>query len=141
MKERMRAHHANLPLPSFTRLMTIELVKHVVMSLNSFPRKSGLSKTYSQRTIMAVKALDWNKSCKLHFGAYAQVYKTLEKRTQGAICLGPTGNLQGTYNFFSLRSGEKNYPRIIHRSTHPHDSHETCGGNGPSLKTERRPDF
>ena len=106
IKERMQAHHTNLPLPRFTRLMTIELAKHVVMSLNTFPRKSGLSKTYSQRTIMAVKALDWNKSCKLHFGAYAKVHKdsnvtnTLEERIQGAICLGPTGNLQGTYNCF-----------------------------------------
>ena len=56
---------------------------------------------------MKGKALDWNKSCKLHFGAYAQVYKTLEKRTQGAICLGPTGNLQGTYKLFSLLSRKK----------------------------------
>ena len=31
---------------------------------------------------------------------------TLEERAQGAICLGPTGNLQGVYNFFSLRSGK-----------------------------------
>ena len=60
--------------------------------------------------------------------------KTLEDRTQGEICLGPTGNLQGTYNFFSLKSGKKNYPRTIHKSTHPHDRHETCGGNGPSRK-------
>ena len=62
---------------------------------------------------MTGKKLDLKKSCKLHFGAYAQVHKdrnvtnTLEERTQGAICLGPTGNLQGAYNFFSLRSGKK----------------------------------
>ena len=48
---------------------------------------------------MTVKATDWKKSCKLHFEAYTQVHKdrnlsnTLEKRTQVAICLGPTGNL------------------------------------------------
>ena len=62
---------------------------------------------------MTGKTLDWKKSCKLHFDAYAQVHEdrnvtnTLEERTQGAICLGPTGNLQGTYNFFSLRSEKK----------------------------------
>ena len=62
---------------------------------------------------MTGKALDWNKSCKLHFGAYVQVYKyrnvtkTLEKRTQGAICLGHTSKLQGTYNLFLLRSGKR----------------------------------
>ena len=61
---------------------------------------------------MKGKTLDWKKSCKLHFGAYAQVHEdrnvtnTLEERTQGAIYLGPTCNLQGTYSFFSLRSGK-----------------------------------
>ena len=91
IKERMRAHHANLPFPSFTRRMNIELAKHVVIFLNAFPPKSGLSKTYNPRTIMKGKAIDWKKSCKLHFGAYVQVREdrnvtnTLEERTQGAI--------------------------------------------------------
>ena len=105
----MRAHHANLPFPSFTRRMNIELANHVVMFLNTFPPKRGLSKTYSPHTIMTGKTIDWKKSCKLHFGAYAQVHEdrnvtnTLEQRTQEAIRLGPTGSLQGTYNFFFLR--------------------------------------
>ena len=113
IKERMRSHHANLPFPSFTRRMTIELAKHVVIFLNAFPPKSGLSKTYSPRKIITGKTLDWKKSCKLHFGDYAQIHEdrnvtnTLEERTTGSICLGSTGNLQGTYNFFSLRSGKK----------------------------------
>ena len=109
----MQAQHANLPLPSFTRRMAIELAKNVVMFLNAYPPKSGLSKTYSPCTIMTGKALDWKKSCKLHFGDYAQVHENrnvtnaLEEGTQGAICLGPTGNLHGTYNFFSLQSEKK----------------------------------
>ena len=61
IKERMRAHHANLPYPSFTRRMTIELAKHVVMFLNVFPFKSRLSNTYSPFKIMIGKALDWGK--------------------------------------------------------------------------------
>ena len=95
----MQAHHANLPLPSFTRRMTIDLAKHVVMFLNAFPPKSGISKTYSLRKIMTGKALDWKKSCKLHFGAYAQVHEdrnvtnTLEERNQGAIHTKPTGHI------------------------------------------------
>ena len=106
IKEQMQAHNANLPFSRFTRCMTIELSKHVVMFLNAFPPKSGLSNTYSLRNIITGKALDWKKSCKLHFGSYAQVHEdrnvtnTLEERTQGAICLGLTGNVQGTYNFF-----------------------------------------
>ena len=47
IKERMRAHHSNLPFPSFTRRMTIELAKHVVMFLNDFPPKIGLSKKHT----------------------------------------------------------------------------------------------
>ena len=83
--------------------MTIELAKHAVMFLTAFTPKSGLPKTYSSRTIMTGKFLDWKKIYKLHFGAYIQVHEdrnvtnTLEERTQGAICLGTTGNLQGTY--------------------------------------------
>ena len=54
--------------------------------------------------MMTGKTLDWKKSCRLHFGAYAQVHEernmsnTLEERTQGAICIGPyrqpTGHIQ-----------------------------------------------
>ena len=112
VKESMRAHHANLSFHIFTRRMTIDLSKLVVMFLTAFSPKSGLSKTCSPRTIMTGKTLDWKKSCMLHFGVYAQVHEdrnvtnTLEERTQGGIFLGPTGNLQGTYNFFSLRSGK-----------------------------------
>ena len=94
----MRAHHAKLLLPSFTRRMTINLAKHIMVFLNAYPPKSGLSDTYIPCTIMTGKSLDWKKSCKLHFGAYMQVHKernvtnTLEERTQRAICLGLTGN-------------------------------------------------
>ena len=31
----------------------------------------------------------------------------MEEGTQGAICLKPTGNLQGTYHFLSLHTGRK----------------------------------
>ena len=113
IKERMGEHHTNLHFPSSTRRMTIELAKHVVISLNASPPKSVLPKTYSPRKIMKGKSLDWKKICKLHFGAYAQVHEdrnvtnTLKERTQGEIHLGPTGNLKGTYNLFSLRFGKK----------------------------------
>ena len=63
---------------------------------------------------MTGKDFDWKKICKLYFGPYTQVHKyrnlnnTLEERTQGEICLGPTGNLEGTYNLFSIGSGKNN---------------------------------
>ena len=57
---------------------------------------------------MTGKTINWKNICKLHFSTYAQVYEDihvtndLEKMTQGAICIGHTGNLQVTYYFFSL---------------------------------------
>ena len=69
------------------------------MSLNTFPPKRGLSKTYSPFTIMRGKDLDWKKICKFHFRAYTQIHKdrnvtnTLDERIQGVICLGHTVNI------------------------------------------------
>ena len=55
--------------------------------------------------------MDYNKHCKIPFGDYAQVYdntdNTMAERTVGAICLGPSGNLQGGYNFMKLSTGQK----------------------------------
>jgi hypothetical protein len=54
---------------------------------------------------------------KLHYktplGAYCEVYtdpditNTIEPRTKWGICLGPTGNMQGSYKFMSLSTGKK----------------------------------
>ena len=55
IKEHIRAHHANLPFPSFTWWMTIELANHAVMFLNALPPKSGLLTTYIPKNIMMSK--------------------------------------------------------------------------------------
>jgi hypothetical protein len=114
IKERMRATHAALPFSRMPRRMVIELAKYVVLMLNSFPPGSGLSRTYSPRTIMTGKQLDFAKHCKIPFGAYAQTHEdrdvtnTIDKdRTEGGICLGPTGNSEGSYTFLSLRTGRQ----------------------------------
>ncbi len=36
-----------------------------------------------------------------------EIKNTLEPRTKRAICMGPTGNLQGSYKFLSLVTGKK----------------------------------
>ena len=57
--------------------------------------------------------LDCAKNCKILFGSYCQVFQdnqpsdTDKECTVPAICLGPTGNLQGSYVYFSLESGKK----------------------------------
>ena len=75
------------------------MAKNVVVFINDFPPKSGLSTTYIPHTIMAGKALYWKKIFKLHLGTYAQEHEdrnfpnTLEEMIPGEICLGPIGNL------------------------------------------------
>jgi hypothetical protein len=48
----------------------------------------------------------------LPFGAYVEVHddkevtNNMESRTTGAMNLGPTGNVQGTHKYYSLKTGE-----------------------------------
>jgi hypothetical protein len=58
-------------------------------------------------------ALDFAKHCKLPFGAYAEAHEeypqtnTMAPRTRGVICLGPTGNFQGSYKMMCHQTGRK----------------------------------
>jgi hypothetical protein len=51
--------------------------------------------------------------CKVPFGAYCEVHvdpdikSTIEQRTKWGIWLSPTGNMQGSYKFLSLSTGNK----------------------------------
>ena len=91
--------------------ITIDIANMVLILINAFSRKIRLYKTYIPRTIMKGKQLNSMKSCRIPFGAYAQVNydrnitNTMEERRKGTICIRTTGNLQGTYNFLSLRMG------------------------------------
>ena len=94
-----------------TSQMITELEKYVVMMIKTFPQKRCISRTYSPHIIMTGKKLDFNKQCLCPFGAYLQAhnYRNITNKmielTQGAICLGPTGNLQGTYAFLYVYTG------------------------------------
>jgi hypothetical protein len=62
---------------------------------------------------MTGMALDFAKHCKLPFGAYAEGHEeypqtnTMAPRTRGVICLGPTGNFQGSYKMMCHKTGRK----------------------------------
>ena len=120
IKERVRATRHTLPFKVLPLLMLVELVYHSVMWLNAFPPKGGVSEILSPRTIITGMTLDAKKHCQLPFGTYVQAHvsahptNTPAERTVGAICLGPKGNLSGTYKFMSLRTG-----KIITRSAGP----------------------
>jgi hypothetical protein len=111
IKERARAIWSTLPFTKVPNRKIVELINFVVLWLNAFPPASGISQTYSPRTIMTGTTLDYKKHCRLSFGAYVETHEenkpsnTLKERTQAAICLGPTANFQGSYKFLCLRTG------------------------------------
>jgi hypothetical protein len=90
--------------------MRIALIHNVVFRLNNIP-KAG--QDYSPKDLVfGEQLLNYKTICRIPFGAYAQVHddpsitNAMESRTTGAISLGMTGNIQGTYSFLHLRTGE-----------------------------------
>ena len=77
----MREIYSTLPFTIVPGRMVIELDKYVVFWVNVFPPKSGISKTYSPRTIMTGTTLDYKKHFRLEFGAYADTHDDKEKQT------------------------------------------------------------
>ena len=94
------------------KMMVIRLVQDKVMWLNSFPRKGGISKL-SNRALMDGVKLDYKLHCRTEIGQYVQTHEdhpiknNMKDRTLGAICLGPTGNAQGTHVFLNLNTGRR----------------------------------
>jgi hypothetical protein len=113
VKERARRTTSILPYNILPKIMVIELMNFWVMWMNSFPVKSGISEKWSPREIVSRHRLDAKLHCKVPFGAYCEVHgdpditNTMEPRTRCAICLGPTGNMQGSYKLLSLTTGKK----------------------------------
>ena len=94
------------------RLISIKLIYHVVLWLNAIPLKSGVSANLSPRKLVIRHKLNFAKHCRAQFGSYCKVRdkpmptNSMTTRTTPAIVLGPTGNLQGTYKIFSLKTGK-----------------------------------
>lgn len=113
MKEHGRRIKNMLPFKAWLKLLLIEMVSFVVMWPNAFPSKSGILQEYLPREIVLGMTLDFAKYCHLPFGTYVKAHdhpdKTndLNPRTTPSIAMGPTGNSQGTYKFYSLITGKK----------------------------------
>ncbi len=113
VKERVRCTTSILPYNILPKLMIIGLMHFCIMWMNSFPVKSGISKKWSPREIVSRHKHDAKLHCKVPFGAYCEVHvnpditNAMEPRTRWAICLRPTGNMQGSYKFLSLTTGKK----------------------------------
>ena len=65
----------------------------------------------SPSAILVITNLDWKNYYKLIFGKYFEVhsnpdpYNAITTSTNEATGLGPTGNLNGIYTFFCLKTG------------------------------------
>ena len=109
IKERMRATYNMLPFDQIPKAMIIELAKSAVFWLNAFPHPRGISDTLSLRTIITGETIDHQRHCRYTFGDYVQLQEehdnSTNPRTIGGIALRPTGNRQGSYDFFNLSSG------------------------------------
>jgi hypothetical protein len=99
IKERARCVYNILPFTNIPGRMVAGLIYYCVFWLNSFPARHGVSDALSPRAIVSGSHIDFNKHCKLEFGAYVQAHKehdnTMATQTTGAIALCPTGNAQG----------------------------------------------
>jgi hypothetical protein len=113
IKERVCATRHTLPFKVLPLIMLIELVHSSILWINAFPPKGGASTNPSPRNIMTSIQFDCNTHCQLQFGNYVQAHQEPDPtnaqaaRTVGAICLGPTGNMQGSCKFLNLRTGKR----------------------------------
>jgi hypothetical protein len=91
--------------------MKIEFIYLMVLWMNTFPVKSGISQTFSLRELLIRWRLDYKKHCRVMPGTYCEVHdkpvptNTMVARTHKAIALGPTGNLQGSVKFYCIHTG------------------------------------
>lgn len=107
-------HLHTFPVSFIPLLMMIRMVCHSsVLWVNTFLPKGGVLTTMSPHNIMTGVPFDYNKHCKYKFGVYRQAHKdnsqsnTQVGRSIRSICLGLTGNLQGSYKCLGLCTGKK----------------------------------
>ena len=104
IKERVRAVRYSLPFNALPPKVLIHSVLFVTKQLNLFPVKGGVSAQFSPKQILTGEVVHY-KFCSMPFGQYCQISEedaprnSLAARTQGAIALGPSGNVQGGHKF------------------------------------------
>ena len=113
-KDTIRSRYNELPFEYIPRSVLIRLAENAIFWQNAFPHEDSVSPDYSPRYLIEGRNIDYTKHVRLPFGAYVQTHEihdnTMTPRTISAICLGPSGNEQGTHYFLSLVTG-----RVISR--------------------------
>ncbi len=107
IKERVCAVVYSLLVIALPPVVLVNAVLFVTKQLNLFPVKGGISTQFSLKQIMTGEAVHY-KFCSILFGQYCQISEegtprnSLAARTQGAIVIGPSGNVQGGHKFYTL---------------------------------------
>ena len=106
--------------------MKINLVHFCIFWLNAMPVKTCISMIYSPQEIICCQKVDVKKWCQLMFGDYVEVHEenpitnSMKPRTRPAICMGPSGNSQGSIKFMCIKTGIKVIRRNYTRLPMPH---------------------
>ncbi|HNJ38565.1 MAG TPA: reverse transcriptase domain-containing protein [Nitrosomonas sp.] len=109
VKERVRSF-VNILKYQLTKQMLIYLIYYLVSMINLFPRSTSAIDGVAPKTKLTGKTLDYEVDCRLEFGDYVHanednvITNSMKARTFPAICLGPVGNLQGSYYFMNLNT-------------------------------------
>ena len=110
IKERVCAVVYSLSVNSLPTKVITHALLFVTKQLNLFPVKGGIYTQFSPKQILTGEVVHY-KFCSLPFGQYCQISEedtprnSLAARTQGAIALGTSGNLQGGHTFYSFHIG------------------------------------
>ena len=109
IKERARAIFTTLPY-ELPRVLLPWLILFCGSRLNLVPRRTRADTT-SPRELITQRKLDYKRDLRFAFGEYVQAYnphvdtRSLQARTDGAIVLLPTNNIQGSVKLLNLRTG------------------------------------
>ena len=109
-KDTIRSAYNDLPFQHIPCMFLVRLTENAIFWQNAFPRNDSVTPMLSPRYIIEGRNIDYNKHIRIPpFGAYAHTHEihdnTMRPCTIGAICLGPSGNEQGTHYFYSLMTG------------------------------------
>ena len=93
------------------KVMRRHLALNIVMMLNIFPAKGGISSYYSPHQLLNQRNIEYAKHCWFEFGSYVQANhhneptNTNEPRTLDGIYLRPLQNTQGGHEIMDLSTG------------------------------------
>ena len=112
LKEGARCLIHALPFNKYPRVMIQGCINNAIKTDNNIINQSGYSEQLLPTTIVTgIPPPNFESIISLKFGDYVQVFEgttnTNKSRTQGAIALYPSGNLQQGWIFMSLLTGRE----------------------------------